>query len=452
MPGQDGAIHVQCKCGKKLKAPATSAGKRAKCPACGQAVLLTAGPARPAATAQSVGPGRPAAPGGRAASTPKPAAARPSAPKPARPAPPSPPPEDDGLDALYDLAAQGDQAASSQAVDDTPRCPGCMQSLDPNAVFCIGCGYDLRTNRKAAITKVEAAKPPKTLFGGGVGGGKKVEDKMAPQGSFMMGLVVSFALALAASLIWFGVAWGVEWDIYYLSILIGVGAGVGMQIGQKGYSTLGGVAAAGITLVTLILVRVAIVVAIVLPALKEVDGEDDGADQFDSRVVALVTEESLKAAGFNEPEKAGITQYEAAHEAAVAKLKGMSQSEIDALTAKAVEKEEISQLASMIAEDKAGNASDLAAYMRIHNEAKAQVVAMTPDQRKVEMKRLEAKAEADMAARAATAGTSSDGPSAGAAVVGLALIFFLIFGIKPIIVGIIAMAIAFKTAAGSVSG
>jgi hypothetical protein len=124
---------------------------------------------------------------------------------------------------------------------------------------------------------------------------------------------------------------------------------------------------------------------------------------------------------------------------------------MDKLVAKADEHEEKEQLASLLAREKGGN--DIAAYMKGYKEAETKVAAMPADQRKAELKRLQAKADAEDAAEAATAGAEDDdGVSTGATVMGFALIFFLIFGIKPLIVGIIAMAIAFKTAAGSVSG
>ena len=44
MPGES-SIVVVCKCGKKLKAPAAAAGKKARCPACANTLVLTPGTA-----------------------------------------------------------------------------------------------------------------------------------------------------------------------------------------------------------------------------------------------------------------------------------------------------------------------------------------------------------------------------------------------------------------------
>src|ERR1700678_1388967 len=80
----EASIQVVCACGKKLKAPATSAGKKARCPACGKVMVLTANaPVKTPAARVTSAVSRPA----------------------------SPPAEDDGLGALYDLAEQANSAA-----------------------------------------------------------------------------------------------------------------------------------------------------------------------------------------------------------------------------------------------------------------------------------------------------------------------------------------------------
>ena len=68
MPETGDKISVQCACGKKLKAPASAVGRKAKCPACGNVLTI-------------------------------------------EPPPPPPPAEDDPLGALYDLADAEKDAA-----------------------------------------------------------------------------------------------------------------------------------------------------------------------------------------------------------------------------------------------------------------------------------------------------------------------------------------------------
>jgi hypothetical protein len=220
------SIVVVCACGKKLKAPAGSAGKKARCPACGNILLLTTsaagGTPSVVTTARSV--------------------AKPPATNPA---------DDDGLSAMYDLA---EQAQAASAVADVARCPQCKSPWDDGAVLCTNCGYDTRTGKVVSSAPVAAAKKP-----------KKPVDMMAPQGSFVAGLAMSAAFALAASVVWFLFAWITGFAISYIAILIGAAAGVGMQTGQKGYSSAGGAAAAGMTVVAILLAKLALVEFILLP-------------------------------------------------------------------------------------------------------------------------------------------------------------------------------------------
>jgi DNA-directed RNA polymerase subunit RPC12/RpoP len=254
--GAEGTISVRCGCGKKLKAPAGSEGRKARCPDCGTTLIVKAGQPRAA-----VAPARPPS------AAPK-IAAPVAPPTPHRPSPPPlgipmPPPlpipvQDDPFDALSELAAQ---ASSAPAISDEPRCPHCSLPMAGDAVLCVNCGYDRRTGRKVAVASVaEPAKPP-PLPAGRKGAGKVV-DYMAPTGSFVAGLVVSAVFALGASVVWFVVAWATGFAIGYIAILIGIAAGVGMQIGQKGHSRVGGVAAAAMTLGAIIVAKIAVIEAI----------------------------------------------------------------------------------------------------------------------------------------------------------------------------------------------
>src|SRR5262245_37012093 len=104
MPATGDTISVQCACGKKLKAPASAVGRKAKCPACGN-VVTTAPP----------------------------------------PPPPAPMPEDDPLAGMYELAEAEKQAAHTNQIVDSPRCPKCGADMGTGAVLCVNCGYDMRT-------------------------------------------------------------------------------------------------------------------------------------------------------------------------------------------------------------------------------------------------------------------------------------------------------------------
>jgi predicted RNA-binding Zn-ribbon protein involved in translation (DUF1610 family) len=243
------SITVACACGKKLKAPANSVGKKARCPACGNIIVLAAAgttrPATPRATAN---------PSAVARKTPAVAAVA------ARPAP-SPAAvsadDDNFLNALNDLAEQ--EGTAPQPATQTTRCPKCKSAMADGAVLCTNCGFDTRSGK---VLSYQSAKPAAKA------GKRKPVDRMAPQGSFMAGLAMSAAFALAASVLWFVVAWLTGFAIGYVAIVIGLAAGVGMQIGQKGYSSAGGYTASGMTLGAILLAKLAVVELIILPIIQ----------------------------------------------------------------------------------------------------------------------------------------------------------------------------------------
>jgi hypothetical protein len=231
---------VLCPCGKKLKAPATAAGKKARCPACGNTLVLSAGAAKRTTTAATIA---------------KPPVTPPKA--------PIPPDDDDGLGALYDLVEQGNAAPAAEMAVAT-RCPQCKSEMEDDAVLCTNCGYDIRTGKAVATATVAAAvAKPATLSYRSAPvagrGGKKPVDLMAPQGSFLAGLALSAAFALAGSVLWIVIAWTTGYVIGYIAIAIGAAAGIGMRIGQKGFSTAGGAAAAGLTVCAILFAKLAVV-------------------------------------------------------------------------------------------------------------------------------------------------------------------------------------------------
>ena len=259
-------------CGKQYRWKPELAGKSVKCK-CGSPIKVPRQMGAPAVAAPQAG----IAAARSAADVP------PRVPKPAKPKPRAE--EFDGggdLDALMALAQQeaaSAEDAASQA--DSHFCANCRSRMSPEAVLCTNCGYDRRKGSVLAAAKVKDPNARRLfgLLGPKKAKSDKVLDAMAPQGSFLVGLCVSFGLALAASLIWFLVAWGVGWDVYFLVALVGVGAGVGMQIGQKGYSTMGGLAAVGVTLLVMIMARFAVIIAIVLPLMRAEDAAAFGEDE-----------------------------------------------------------------------------------------------------------------------------------------------------------------------------
>src|SRR5688572_24826150 len=187
-------ITVTCACGKRLKAPASAVGKKAKCPKCGNVIRIEA----------------------------------------------PPPAEEDGLDlnALYDIAEREAQVAATQEAGAPAqmRCPSCAAGIEAGAVLCVNCGYDMRSKKKLA-PKADAPEPEKKSrwFGGGgsgAGAGGKVKDKLAPQRSIFFGIAGAAIGALIGGAIWFGVAMATGYEFYFLALVVGGTVGAGMQIGQ----------------------------------------------------------------------------------------------------------------------------------------------------------------------------------------------------------------------------
>ena len=482
-------ISVMCSCGKKLKAPASAVGKKAKCPKCGN--VLTVKP------------------------------------------PPPPPAEDDSLDALYDLAEQGEQHAASQQL--APRCPSCMREMAPNAVVCTNCGFDTRKGKAvAAVGAPAVAAAPAAPAAPAIEGtrfnpaaaaaleksakrGKPVEDKMAPQGPFWKGLVFSGVGAAIGAVVWIGIAYATGYWGMLPVLLVGLLAGLGMQRGQEGYSYLGGFAAAGITLVIMFVARFAVVVAIAVPMMERAERAEAAAearteeekeamrmpdfDAYDDRVVDHLFRAEIKAQKANAPAKAaaapaakkpadadadadeeeGDAEFEAmerqriaAYQAVEKKLKAMPETEYKAMVAKFDKQEEASRLHAWVREEimttvigvHPGRASSVE-WDQAEKATKDKIAKWTPAERDAEYKRLHAQhekktaarieAEKQAAAAREAARTDVDRANERATrnavfVVGGMLILFLVFGgFWGIVLMLSALGLAYRTASGTVS-
>src|SRR5207244_166701 len=145
------------------------------------------------------------------------------------------------------------------------------------AVLCTNCGFDTRTSKRITTAKAKAPIFDPELAAKYANKNKK-KDKLAPQGSFWVGLAVSAGFAAVGSILWVLIAWMTHREWALVAMGVGALAGVGMQIGQKGYSTLGGAVAAALTFVAIIIANIAywiLVVAVALhahkPSAKAVD-------------------------------------------------------------------------------------------------------------------------------------------------------------------------------------
>ena len=417
-------ITVQCACGKKLRAPRSAVGRKVRCAKCGNVFTLQAPP--------------PPVPKKR---------------------------EDDSLDALYELAAEEKHASKNQ-VDDTPRCPQCISPLPAGGVVCTNCGFNVKTGKKLQTTVATAGgggamgafgtAPTEPAKKGWFGkskspSGKKTEDAMAPQGTFVVGLAASSAGAVIGGIIWYVIAMTTGYQVGYVALLVGILAGLGMQIGQKGYSSLGGVSAAGVSALAIILANLGIVMTIM--------GDDFSDSEYDDRVVEMLVEEHLRGKGLD-PETSSLDEDEEAYEAVEKKLKKTSEAEMKALTAKAELKEQKDLLEYYVAYDimkrmniDPDNANETQEMMAL-KQAKQRVDPMTPQQVEAEKKRLIALYPAIASnvaehAEEASAGSEEDDSTAETAT--FIVIVLLVFGWQSILFLVLAMSIAYKTAAGAVS-
>src|SRR4051794_11982785 len=263
--GQSSTITVECPCGKRLKAPANAVGRKAKCPKCGNILVVEA---------------------------------------------PPPPPEeeavDDGFDpdALYDLAANEAQHAATAEASES-RCPNCARLMQAGGILCTNCGYDTRKGKVVVQTQIEAgaaataAPQKKSMFAAFGGkskpaaassssssksnpwkpGGKKEEAAEPTSGSFIMGLVLGCGFAAAAAVIPFFVWWKAPMIPFmgWLVLLIGGAAGFGVNKGYQAGTHVAGAMAASITMVVVLITKFGVLAAFVAPAVSDAIDEAEHA-------------------------------------------------------------------------------------------------------------------------------------------------------------------------------
>jgi hypothetical protein len=266
-------------------------------------------------------------------------------------------------------------------------------------------------------------------------------------------VALSIGGAIIGGIIWYVIAVTTGYWVGYVALLVGILAGLGMQMGQKGYSSLGGISAAAIAAVAIILSSVAVVMG---------DVSDTDSSDYDHRVVEMLTNENLRAKNID-PENADYEQYDAAEEAALKKLEKTNETEMKALVAKADEVEAKEELETYVAYDTLKrmniNPDDANETQRAmaRKQARQRIDPMTPAQREAEKKRVMA-AHPEVAAHVqenseagdGDADEDEEGSSAGETAVFI-VILFLVFGWKSLIFLLLAVSIAYKTAAGAVS-
>ncbi len=124
-------IKAACQCGARFNAKDELAGKRVKCPKCGQPLVIP--------SAQSPAPQAPAQP--------QPQQQVPQQQVPQQPMPQQPPAQPQmpamsgGLGNLLDEAGIGGDLPAANV----PKCPNCSAEITPGSVICVECGFNSQT-------------------------------------------------------------------------------------------------------------------------------------------------------------------------------------------------------------------------------------------------------------------------------------------------------------------
>lgn len=131
-------ITFKCQCGKTLKAKAEAAGKRVRCPVCGEVAQVPAAPAEaPAAPA-------PAEPSGGGLELKLQGEPEPEAPK----------------EPELGLQDYQPELGEHKVEGEGKHCPGCHMRLPAAALICTTCGYDFRTGKVFEEPKTLAERIP----------------------------------------------------------------------------------------------------------------------------------------------------------------------------------------------------------------------------------------------------------------------------------------------------
>ncbi len=225
MPESRAETQTVCPCGARFKVRRETVGKKVRCPKC-KAVFVVA-----------------------------------DATKPARPKT-APLPDSDtaplsGFEALARLesSAKSLETAETRAAR-VRQCPQCGGSVPLSAVICVDCGYNIETGRtlRTAVGPTKAQKVGKLALGAG---------------SFAFGCLLSFVGAMVGAILWGAVAAATKFEIGYLAWALGGLAGFGMSLGYRKQNARAGMVALFITLFGIFAAKIAIIVFISIPLLRE---------------------------------------------------------------------------------------------------------------------------------------------------------------------------------------
>lgn len=240
-----------CQCGARLKAPAAAAGKRVKCPKCGQVNTV------PAATRQEEAAG-----GGFDINS--------------------------TLEALAKherSAAAVEQPASSRGI----RCANCGAMMSAEARLCTQCGYDTRTGRKlkAASAKQAAAAAA-------------VRQVATGAGRFLLGTGLCAAGAVVGAVIWCVVAVATGYELGWIAWGLGGLAGLGMRLGYREENARAGAVATVIAVGGIFLGKILVFAFVIYAA---VTGNTSNIEILRANVAINLADEWLDDQGIYMPDE-----------------------------------------------------------------------------------------------------------------------------------------------------
>jgi len=183
MPDSTDKIVIQCDCGGRMRVPVSGIGKQAKCPRCGNLILI-----QPASEGHS------------------------------------PPPIDTPNGSTTDSLAEQEPGFAAEA---SHPCPHCSAGMPEGGRFCTTCGYDIETGR---ILKTETAPDGARSTAVGIG-------------AFALGTVFSGVGAAVGGLGWFLAVYYANFQVGYIAWGIGVLAGLGMRLGYRNANIRAGLVA-----------------------------------------------------------------------------------------------------------------------------------------------------------------------------------------------------------------
>ncbi len=324
-------IKVECSCGKHIRVPASGAGKKGKCPACGEIFKV------PALNEEAPRPSLL-----DDVDLPQPSLLE-DEPRPKARAQAAPEPESVADDAggedlgggLFAELGDGVEESSGGGVVNVMACPHCHAMIAAGSARCPMC-------------EKNPAKPPKVKKQrqrSGVGGGGLM-GAVSGTGSALTTLALgSFLACIGATIggaIWVGVAIVTGFELSYIAWLLGGMTGFGMVLGTRSESVAAGIVAAFISAGAIVVAKFAIVILVLFPAVAKFHQQATGMAPPGVVIIDEVKEnrQDLREIMLEEEfEARGIRLKSRQYYAVYNEVSDQVNSELDAMTPEEIEAE-----------------------------------------------------------------------------------------------------------------